>query len=154
LAVETPDEAAVPGLSLELLQPVRAMVPVTNPAMAAETINVLAVRDIYFLGYLFQLIRSCFQHGQRPCERRLVGDQSGTLQPFSFHFGVQPLFDPFPGFGREAWCWRRLVIVGMFVGRRTQKLDLPAITAAPTAEKEVAAQTEPFQQRQLAVERG
>ena len=40
------DAAALPELSLEVLQPDMAIVPATNPAMAAEMINVLAVRVI------------------------------------------------------------------------------------------------------------
>jgi hypothetical protein len=45
-------EAAAAGLpeSLELWQPVVARVPATNPAIAADTINVLAVRVILFPG--------------------------------------------------------------------------------------------------------
>jgi hypothetical protein len=41
-------EADAPELSEEVLQPVGSMVPATNPAMAAEMTNVLAVLDIVF----------------------------------------------------------------------------------------------------------
>ena len=47
LLMDVSEAAALPELSLELLQPV-VMVPATNPAMAAEMINVLAVRVIIF----------------------------------------------------------------------------------------------------------
>jgi hypothetical protein len=40
------DEADEPEFELSLLQPVVTMAPATKPAMAAETINVLAVRVI------------------------------------------------------------------------------------------------------------
>jgi hypothetical protein len=43
-------EALVPALLLEL-QPVMPMVPAANPAIAAETINVLVVR-VMFIGLL------------------------------------------------------------------------------------------------------
>jgi hypothetical protein len=42
----------------------------------------------------------------------------------------------------------------MFLGHRTQMLDLPVITAAPFAEDKMATQTDPFEERQPAVERG
>jgi hypothetical protein len=42
----------------------------------------------------------------------------------------------------------------MFSGRRAQKFDLAPVTAAPFADNEVAPQTKPFEQGQLAVERG
>lgn len=43
-SIAAPDDAAaLPELSEELLQPVMAMEPATNPAMAAEMTNVLAV---------------------------------------------------------------------------------------------------------------
>ena len=49
LAVEVSgDAAALPELSADLLQPVTPMVPATNPAIAAEMINVLAVLVIIF----------------------------------------------------------------------------------------------------------
>jgi hypothetical protein len=54
--LESDEAAALPELSLELLQLVVAMVPATNPAMAAEMINVLAVRVIIFPGFSFLLI--------------------------------------------------------------------------------------------------
>jgi hypothetical protein len=52
------DEAAAPELSVELLQPVvMATEPATNPAMAAEMINVLAVLVIVGPGFfLFCLL--------------------------------------------------------------------------------------------------
>jgi hypothetical protein len=58
------EEAAVPELSV--LQPEMAMVPATNPAMAAVIINVFAVFVIVFPGYLFRLILAFILHGQRP----------------------------------------------------------------------------------------
>jgi hypothetical protein len=59
LAVEVSDDAAaLPELSVELLQPVTPMVPATNPAIAAEMINVLAVRVIVIV--LFPYHFSCF----------------------------------------------------------------------------------------------
>jgi hypothetical protein len=48
--MEVSEAAAFPELSPELLQLVTVMVPATNPAMAAEMINVLAVRVIIFPG--------------------------------------------------------------------------------------------------------
>jgi hypothetical protein len=47
LLMEAESEALVPALGSEL-QPVTVMVPATNPAIAAEMINVLAVRVIIF----------------------------------------------------------------------------------------------------------
>jgi len=47
-----------------------------------------------------------------------------------------------------------LVVMGMAPGRRAQKPDLPAITAAPFAEEKVTTQTESFEWRQPAIERG
>jgi hypothetical protein len=41
------------------LQPVVAIVPASNPAMAAEMTNVLAVRDILFSFHVWRLIRPC-----------------------------------------------------------------------------------------------
>jgi hypothetical protein len=42
----------------------------------------------------------------------------------------------------------------MFSAHGAQKLDLPAIAAAPFAQDEMTRQTERFEQRQPAVERG
>jgi hypothetical protein len=49
--VETPESS--------FLQPVVAMVPASNPAMAAEMINVLAVLDIVFSFQFCRLIHPC-----------------------------------------------------------------------------------------------
>jgi hypothetical protein len=55
LAAELSDDAAaLPELSVELLQPVTPMVPATNPAIAAEMINVLAVRVIVIVLFPYQ----------------------------------------------------------------------------------------------------
>jgi hypothetical protein len=51
-----PAEALAPELSVEFLQPVEAMVPASNPAMAAEMTNVLAVLDIVFSFQFCRLI--------------------------------------------------------------------------------------------------
>jgi hypothetical protein len=47
------EETVLPEVSEELWHPVVAIVPATNPAIAAETINVLAVRVILFPGFVF-----------------------------------------------------------------------------------------------------
>jgi hypothetical protein len=46
LAAAVSDDATLPELSPELLHPDKAIVPATNPVMAAEIINAVAVRVI------------------------------------------------------------------------------------------------------------
>jgi hypothetical protein len=61
------EAAALPDVSAEGAQPTVAIVPATNPAMAAERINVLAVNFIIIPGLIVSIIS-------------ILNSQSGTAE--------------------------------------------------------------------------